>query len=308
MSSELPETLKGAVSRWLVAHPSPDRRAASAKLSKAYAAGQSSGAVDLGAYLTVRMPATYAAIAKVLGEVAQLVQPTSMLDMGAGPGTASFAAAQIWPNLSRFDLIEADHRFATLAQTLAQDVLPQAKISKARIQDVNGSADLVVAGYVFAEMGVPEVNQAALWLWQNTAQVLVIIEPGTPQGFARVKAAREAVLKVGAHVLGPCTHASACPMAKGDWCHFKTRLPRTRAHMHSKGAQVPFEDESFSWMAVSRQKFALPSARIVGPPLVSKIGVALKLCDTNGITTPMIASRDKSAYKKAKKLMWGDVV
>jgi ribosomal protein RSM22 (predicted rRNA methylase) len=308
MSSEISEKLKSAISDWLARNPSPDRREASARLSKSYAAGETSGHVDLGAYLTVRMPATYAAISKVLSEVAPHITPTSMLDMGAGPGTASFVAAELWPSLARFDLIETDHRFAALARELCEAALPAAKISKARMQDVNGSAELVVAGYVFAEMSLPEVKQAALWLWQNTAQVLVIIEPGTPQGFARVKTAREALLKAGGFVVGPCTHANACPIAKGDWCHFKTRLSRSREHLHSKGAHVPFEDESFSWIAISRVAYPLATARIIAPPLASKVGVTLKTCSSAGIATNMIASRDKPAYKRAKKLAWGDAI
>jgi ribosomal protein RSM22 (predicted rRNA methylase) len=311
MSSEIPEALKHAVARWLAHNPSPDRREASARLSVAYKAGQSSGVVDLGAYLTVRMPATYAAVAKVLREVAGIAHgfaPASLLDMGAGPGTAAFAAAEIWPSLARFDLIEDNHRFATLAQNLCAEVLPPAKISKGRMQDVNGSAELVIAAYVFAELGLPEAAQAALKLWQNSSGVLVVIEPGTPQGFARVKAARDIFIKAGAQVVGPCSHSGACPMAKGDWCHFKTRLARSREHLHSKGASVPFEDEAFSWVAVSRVKYDLPRARIVGPPDVSKVGVALKTCDAAGINQLMIASRDKPAYKKAKKSAWGDAI
>jgi ribosomal protein RSM22 (predicted rRNA methylase) len=311
MSSDIPEALKAAVAQWLSHNPSADRREASVRLSAAYRAGQSSGVVDLGAYLTVRMPATYAAIAKVLREVADIAvgfSPVSLLDMGAGPGTASFAAAEIWPSLTRFDLIEDNHRFATLAQNLCAEVLLLAKISKGRMQDVNGSAELVIAAYVFAELGLPEVPNAALKLWQNSNGVLVVIEPGTPQGFARVKAARDIFIKAGAHVVGPCKHANACPIAKGDWCHFKTRLSRSREHLHSKGAHVPFEDEAFSWVAVSRVKYELSGARIVGPPDISKIGVALKTCDAAGINQLMIASRDKPAYKKAKKLAWGDAV
>jgi ribosomal protein RSM22 (predicted rRNA methylase) len=305
------DELKAAVAGWLVRNPHVNRREASARLSAAYKAGQSSGVVDLGAYLTVRMPATFAAVARVLRQVAGIAHgfaPASLLDMGAGPGTAAFAAAEIWPSLARFDLIEDNHRFATLAQALCAEVLPAARISKGRMQDVNGSAELVVAAYVFAELGLPEIPNAALKLWQNTSGVLVVIEPGTPQGFARVKAARDIFVKAEAHVLGPCTHAGACPMAKGDWCHFKTRLSRSREHLHSKGASVPFEDEAFSWIAVSRVKYELPRARIVGPPEVSKVGVALKTCDAAGINQLMIASRDKPAYKKAKKLAWGEAI
>ena len=76
--------------------------------------------------------------------------------------------------------------------------------------------------------------------------------------------------------------------------------------MHAKAASVPFEDESFSWIAVSRQEYELPKARIVAPPVTTKISTTLELCSVNGLTVQQIASRDKSDYKQAKKLEWGD--
>jgi ribosomal protein RSM22 (predicted rRNA methylase) len=94
-------------------------------------------------------------------------------------------------------------------------------------------------------------------------------------------------------------------MRGSDWCHFTVRLARSREHMHAKAAHVPFEDEPFSWIAVSRVKYALAQARIVAPPVATKIGTTFKLCSTQGLTTPMIATRDKAAYKQIKKLAWG---
>ena len=47
------------------------------------------------AYLAVRLPATYAAISRVFAEIklrAPQEEITSLLDLGAGPGTALFAA------------------------------------------------------------------------------------------------------------------------------------------------------------------------------------------------------------------------
>ena len=93
-----------------------------------------------------------------------------------------------------------------------------------------------------------------------------------------------------------------------DWCHFKTRLPRSRAHMQAKSATVPFEDESFSWAAVSRQPYKLPKARILALPQINKVAAIFKLCSESGLANSAIASRDKAAYKLARKKAWGDTI
>ena len=46
-----------------------------------------------------------------------------------------------------------------------------------------------------------------------------------------------------------------------DWCHFTQRLPRSRAHKQIKGAELPFEDEKFSYVALTRA----PAARASRP-------------------------------------------
>src|SRR5204862_6984628 len=115
---------------------------------------------------------------------------------------------------------------------------------------------------------------------ESATHVLMLVEPGTPAGFARIRAAREALIAAGAHLVAPCTHDKVCPMQAPDWCHFSQRLPRSRAHMIAKAADVPFEDERHSYVAVSRE--ALPSsnrARIVAEPQETKVGLTFPLCD-----------------------------
>ena len=46
---------------------------------------------------------------------------------------------------------------------------------------------------------------------------------------------------------------------------------------------------------------------MLAPPEVSKVGVGLKLCSAAGLVKLVVPARDKAAYKKAKKLAWGDL-
>ncbi len=308
--SERPGSLDSAIATWLQAQHGGALREKAGRLTEAYRHGRSSAHIDLAAYLTARMPATYAAVSKVLSQIPESFTPQSILDVGAGPGTASWAALQRWPEITNVTMIEADARFTSLAEELATvseiPALVAAKIIKAKMSDNITNAELVIAAYVFAELEERAAGEAALKLWAQAEHMLVIIEPGTPRGFARIRNARAALLSAGALMIGPCTHSNPCPMSGKDWCHFTQRLARSREHMHAKAASVPFEDESFSWVAVSRQKYELPYARIVAPPVTTKINTTLKLCSASGLSTEQIASRDKQAYKQAKKLQWGD--
>ena len=313
--SVLPGDLDLAVANWLQAQDGGVRRAQSGQLSEKYRLGRNSSDIDLGAYLTTRMPATYAAIGHVIAEISRIAPnfaPTSMLDVGAGPGTASWAALQRWPELANISMIDADVRFVELAKLLAQqaniEVLATATITRVKINETVTQADFVIAAYVFAELADKDAGLAAQKLWQQTQHTLVIIEPGTPRGFARIKVARDSLIKVGAHIVGPCTHANACPMSGSDWCHFTQRLGRSREHMHAKHATVPFEDENLSWIAVSRKATNLPLARIVAPVEHLKHAMTLKLCSADGLSFHQIARRDKAAYKRHRKLTWGNAV
>ena len=292
------------------------RSAATRSMSATYRAGGTSAAVDLSAYLAARLPATYAAVARVLAEVADLrrdLEPQSLLDVGSGPGTASWAAVDCWPGLSRITLVDNDATFLALAQALAgqgPDALRRANGVTASLDRLPEglSADLVVAAYALAELPEARAATAARHLWERAGALLVLVEPGTPAGFARVRAARSALLAAGAVPVGPCTHAQGCPLTGSDWCHFAVRLARSRAHMHAKGASVPFEDEKFSWLAVARAGRPAGGARILAPPRHTKAGIDVRLCTPQGLLHRHIARRDASAYKLARKRGWGDLL
>jgi ribosomal protein RSM22 (predicted rRNA methylase) len=308
-----PGALDAAVTNLIEAEGGLSRQ--TAELSAAYRKGKNSSTVDIGAYLAARVPATFAANQRVMAEISELMPdltPSSLLDVGSGPGTACWAALDAWTSLQRLTQCEQDEAFAKSAITLnaASDipVLGAARLLRMseRVLPLEEKADLVIASYMLAELSLDAMAETAKRLWARSTQVLVLIEPGTPRGFQRLRIVRDQALSWGAHVIAPCTHQLACPMAGDDWCHFKVRLSRSRAHMHAKGAVVPFEDEPFSYLVLARHAASQIGARVIAAPNVTKIEARLRLCADGKVEDRVIPARDKPTYKRAKKIDWGD--
>src|ERR1700761_2371233 len=121
-SPDLPPELKAALEARLHGLSRTDAAERSAKISRNYRGGGSSGTIrseaDALAYALARMPATYAAGAASLTAFAESrpeFAPVSLLDVGAGPGTATWAAAEAWRSLQQFALLDANHALRSLA-------------------------------------------------------------------------------------------------------------------------------------------------------------------------------------------------
>jgi|ERR1051326_1253342 ribosomal protein RSM22 (predicted rRNA methylase) len=286
------------------------------------------------AYLTVRFPATYAANRRIFSEIAVRAphaEITSLLDLGAGPGTALFAASEAFPALQRTTLIEADHHWITLGKTLAAEI-PAAAVHQSQWlkQDLRSSFscdqhDLVVISYVLGELSPAAAEAVVRKAWMCARQFLVIVEPGTPRGFAAINAARSALIASAAEILAPCPHKHTCPMAAaedstperaraarsgdpGDWCHFSQRLERTAQHRQLKGGVLGYEDEKFSYVIASRHSVPLEGARIVRHPGRRSGHIQLALCTPAGrLEAKTITRSSKQAFRLARKAEWGDV-
>jgi ribosomal protein RSM22 (predicted rRNA methylase) len=306
-----PPTLTAAIAALLEGVSRKDLGQRAGKLSSVYRDGGTSAGIatraDALAYLVTRCPATYAATRAAFARVTEAVpdfSPSGLLDVGAGPGTAAWAARDAWPSVDAITLIEPNAVFRDLAARL----LPDGEIIPGDLGVAKPSADLVTASYVLAELPEAAAAFIARDLWGSATKMLVLVEPGTPAGFARIRAARAALIAAGGHVAAPCTHDNTCPMAGNDWCHFSERLPRSREHMIAKGARVPFEDERYAYVAVSRASVMPPGfARIIKPVVENKPGITLPLCDASGLRDQFIARRDKDLIRSARKKEWGDL-
>ena len=314
MNPALPPELAAALERALTGVPRKALAASAQKMSAGYRQGETSRAIvtpeDALAYAVARMPATYAACAAVFARLAEVMPgfaPGSLLDVGAGTGAASWAARSAWPDITAITMLDHNPALRALARRLADEGgLAGVEIAQGDLSAADGNADLVVASYVLAELPEEKAASVAVDLWQQCGQVLVLVEPGTPQGFARIRAARTALIDASAYVAAPCTHDNGCPMTGDDWCHFSQRLPRSRDHMLLKDAGVPFEDERYSYVVVTREAGS-SGARILAPPLETKPGLTFKLCDETGLRPQFVAARDKTEFRRVKKRGWGDL-
>jgi ribosomal protein RSM22 (predicted rRNA methylase) len=320
---DLPPDIKAALAR--VSHGVSRKAVAgrAAAQSRSYRAGGGSQRIatadDVLAYAFARLPATYAAVAAVFNTAAETLPgfaPRTMLDVGAGPGTAAFAAVQAFETLADIRLVDANGGLRNLALTLMaeadSDVLRQvAERQSYRHGDAlkllaeAEPADLVTASYVAGEIAAGDLARFAQRLWAATAGALAIVTPGTPEGYACMKRMRADLIAAGAHVAAPCPHDRPCPLQPPDWCHFAQRLPRSRDHLLVKGADVPFEDEKFSYVVLSRVKPEPVTARVLAPPQVAKGAVTAKLCKEEGVVTESAVRRDAECYRRFKSWRWG---
>lgn len=316
---ELPAALKAGLDQLFDGVPLNDIQRGAARLSQRYRAEIRDGQLHLNeelavkAYLAARLPATYAAVRTSFEAVAEALPgfvPETLLDVGAGPGTALWAAKDCWPSITQGQLVETSESARKVGSVLAEQlsgIAPEwiAANAEANLGGLK-PADLVTMAYVLDELSPASIGPLVSRLWALAA-TLVIVEPGTPAGWRRILAARAQLIGLGATIVAPCPHASPCPLAAPDWCHFARRVARSKLHRLAKGGDAPFEDEKYIFIAASRLPATASASRVLAPPRHGKAWIDLKLCQPNGEAAQAVVSkRDAERYRIARRLDWGD--
>ncbi|WP_218027257.1 small ribosomal subunit Rsm22 family protein [Nocardia vaccinii] len=273
-------------------------------------------AADVTAYAAYRMPATWAAVRSVLGRFRELVpgfQPRSFLDIGGGTGAALWASAEVFPSLTEAVVLDQVDEALQLGRRLAGGAAAAAVRSAVWRQGTvtglgtPGRADLVAVSYVLSELS--ETDQAAVvGRAAEAAEVVTVVEPGTPDGHHRILAARDELMTAGLTIVAPCPHRMPCPLAEGaDWCHFSARINRTSLHRRLKGGELGHEDEKFSYVVASRTPHRQAPGRILRHPLKRKGLVTLQVCTADeGVVPTLVSKRQGETYRRARDVQWGD--
>ncbi len=306
----LPEPLESKIEELLEGRSWTSLAKAYERLSLRYRKGLSTALSEEEriAYVAVRLPATFAAVSYVLEELRRCLPtfvPRSVWDLGCGPGGALFAACASFPSLSHCMATERDPELLSLARSWLPQLGRQLSLYNEdlrKLASLPEAVDLSLFSYSWGEMRDTAMLSA---VWQRS-QLLLVVEPGTPEGYRRMLEARSHLVQNGAHIIAPCPHNLACPLQKGDWCHFAVRLSRRRYHRFLKGGDMGYEDEKFSYCIAAKQPIPRGESRILAPPRKEKAGLQLKLCTpAHGLQLVRLPRSDPSY---SKRLRWGEIV
>jgi ribosomal protein RSM22 (predicted rRNA methylase) len=275
---------------------------------------------DALAYAITRSPATYGTVHNVLTRLRERspsFSPQTALDLGSGTGAASWAITEAFPQITSITQADQNQPLLTLGRTLSRHASSAALRNAAQTTTdlarnlPENPADLVVLSYVLAELPPEQAQSLFVAAWGLCTGALVLVEPGTPTGFGQILSARFILGGGGAHILAPCAHQRVCPILAPDWCHFAQRIERSRDHRILKSADLPYEDEKFSYLIFVREPHFTPAteSRILARPQKARTSITLKLCHPDSTANLVtISRRDKPSYIRAKKMEWGDEI
>ncbi len=310
---EFPSELRFAIEQLFAGQDIKMMTAAAEGVSKRYRTESGAGKSlvnnerDTLAYAAVRMPATFGAVSKAIELTMECFEDeiSSVLDVGAGTGAASHAAELI-TECEDITCIEREDSMISLGKQLMQARGISAQwikrdISSAKLVE---KADLVLSSYCLNELTVSARKSAVEQLWNAAEKLLIIVEPGTPEGFAQLREARKQLIGLGGYVAAPCPTNGECMLPADDWCHFTARVARTKLHKQLKGGDAPYEDEKFCFIAVSRTEVS-GKPRILRHPKIESGKITLRLCTEDGICDKLVTKKSP-LFKAARKSDSGD--
>ncbi|KAJ2745398.1 37S ribosomal protein S22 [Coemansia sp. BCRC 34301] len=242
------------------------------------------GQGETAAYLAACAPGAYGVIYNVMAELAQRVpefQPRSVMDFGAGPGTALWAIQELW-RLDSYHAIDVSEQMLLCAEAILADI-PVAE-EEPRVGSIRFSRylpppssrevcnDLVVSAFALSELPSDSLRKTTIeTLWAHTNDTLVLIDRGTPDSARMISEARDQIL-----ALGECFTVAPLPNDLPDptiftpaWIHFSQRSQRPGFTMLTKHSKSNVEDLRYSYAILRRGSrppiSALPNANSESP-------------------------------------------
>lgn len=313
---EFPVELRNKISELLEHEDMRELAAAAERLSRRYRDESGDGKRsaserrDILVYAAVRMPATFAAVSRALGLSLECFDGAigSVLDVGAGTGAGAIAASLL-TDCTNIVCIERERNMIGLGREFFECMgISGEWISRDISQGISEKADLVICSYCLNELPEAKRKAAVTELSNAANKLLLIVEPGTPGAFSGLLQMRRQLMQSGMKIAAPCPYTGGsyeCPLPEDDWCHFTARAARSRLHKQLKGADVPYEDEKFCFLAAAVDGAFPCTERILRRPFIEPGNITLKICSEGGTSVKLVTKKD-TRFKAARKANTGD--
>lgn len=237
----------------------------------------------------------------------------SVLDYGAGPGTATFAATSVLGRSFALTAVDSSAGMRSLASRLLEPLRQFGTLTRCTVESsdvfftrrsTDNPFDLIVASHVLNEF--PADRQQALIgdFLKHLAPggTMVLLESALPAQTRELMSLRDWALNqdMSLQVHFPCTHRAACPMLAdaGNWCH--APLSWNPPHLVRQiDALTGFNKHRLKYSAVILSRRNVPLAdgfayRVVAPPESSKAGHTATLCGPEWYGLAKLGKRDRS--------------
>lgn len=273
--------------------------------------------IDAKVYSVIRYPSTFKAFSDSLEySLSHLddIDITSVLDVGAGSAAASIACLYQLNHLNKIDLLEKEDVMINIGEYLLSKMDTRGVYIKYHKMDITKDdmsiyqRDLVISSYVLNELNHTNIIKVIDKMWGSTNKVMLVVEPGTPKGYEIIKLIRDHLISKGGYILAPCPHTDKCPLPSNDWCHFSTRVARSKLHKTLKGGDAPYEDEKYCYIAFSKSPCTRCNNRILRHPQISSGFITMEVCSNDGLKTIKVTKKDKEMFKATRKADVGDTI
>ncbi|KAL1739148.1 mitochondrial small ribosomal subunit Rsm22-domain-containing protein, partial [Schizophyllum fasciatum] len=260
---------------------------------------------DGTAFATVALPPHYAAIASVLRHIRQRLEPDfrleRVLDWGSGAGSGVWASMHVFQEklpdgtydtdlnslrisnstISSYQNIEKREGLRMIGKRLLRNMgLPENAVTWQKAhheEDVlprseRNSAMALSAFALAAQPNPLSRRRIAKQMWDSGAELMVLIDHNTKEGFEAIAEARDWLLRQGSkeledpesanyalrgsHVIAPCPHDGACPLYHPGSvklvCGFSQRLHRPEFTRRTKHTKFGHENIGYSYVVIRR--------------------------------------------------------
>jgi len=280
--------------------------------------------MDCIAYLALRFPATYAQIVSALSHLAERLpawRPTSVLELGCGPGTGIWAAKTVWPGITKATGVDQEQLFLSLAEEIhygskmaIDSTWVKSTILKWLHTEDKTTYDLIIVANVLNELTDEERDLLLQKISAHSSGVVLLLEPGTAVGNTLIQRTATAISET-QHLLAPYVNNSLVS-SEDYWIHFSQRFqrPEFQRRIRQSMRESPlmasdWEDAKYcyvAWGKVPKEKSVW--GQCIGNVEKRKGLLTIPVLTAEGVVSARVLKRNKDEYNYVKSIRWGEIL